>query len=71
VEDVDGQVVPLLTHQVLALPLQDHSRPMVRIDDVVADLKVADGRLDLEVGNRRLVLQNLLCCYLWNWSLLS
>jgi hypothetical protein len=36
---------------------------VVRIDDVVTDLKVADRRLQLEVGNRRLV-QNLLCCYL-------
>jgi hypothetical protein len=44
---------------------------MVRVHDVVADLKVADGRLELEVGNRRLVLHNLLSCYLWNWSLLS
>jgi hypothetical protein len=43
---------------------------MVGIDDVVADLKVADGRLELEVGDSRLV-QNLLCCYFWNWSLLS
>jgi hypothetical protein len=44
---------------------------VVRINDVVADLKVADGRLQLEVGYRRLVFQNLLCCYLGNWSLLS
>jgi hypothetical protein len=44
---------------------------MVGVDDVVADLKVADGRLELEVGNRRLVLQNLLCCQIRNWSLLS
>jgi hypothetical protein len=33
---------------------------MVRIDDVVTDLKVADLRLQLEVGNRRLF-ENLLC----------
>jgi hypothetical protein len=36
---------------------------MVGVDDVVADLKVADGRVKLEVGNSRLV-QYLLCCYL-------
>src|SRR5512144_334681 len=70
VEDVDGQVVPLLSHQVPRLLLQDHARTMVRIDDVVADLKVNDRRLDLEVGNRRLV-DDLLCYQLWNWSLLS
>jgi len=34
---------------------------MVRVDDVVADLEVDERRLDLEVGNRRLV-QYLLCC---------
>jgi hypothetical protein len=36
---------------------------MVGIDDVVADLKVADGRLKLEVGDSRLV-EYLLCSYL-------
>jgi hypothetical protein len=55
VEDVDGQVVALLSQQVLRLPLQNDARPVVGIDDVVADLEVADGRLDLEVGYRRLV----------------
>jgi hypothetical protein len=60
VEDVDGQVVPLLPHQVPGLLLQDHTRPVVRIDDVVADLEVDQRRLYLEVGNRRLV-QYLLC----------
>jgi hypothetical protein len=33
---------------------------MVRIDDVVTDLEVDERRLDLEVGNRRLI-ENLLC----------
>jgi hypothetical protein len=42
---------------------------MVGVDDVVADLKLADRRLELEVGDR--LFQYLLCCYLWNWSLLS
>jgi hypothetical protein len=32
----------------------------MRVDDVVADLEVDLRRLDLEVGNRRLV-YNLLC----------
>src|SRR5262249_45316459 len=47
VQDVDGQVVPLLAHQVLGLLLQDHARTVVRIDDVVADLEVNDRCLDL------------------------
>jgi hypothetical protein len=34
---------------------------VVGIDDVVADLKVDEWCLDLEVGNSRLV-QYLLCC---------
>jgi hypothetical protein len=34
---------------------------MVRVDDVVTDLKVADRCLQLEVGDRRPILQNLLC----------
>jgi hypothetical protein len=42
----------------------------MRIDDVVPDLEVDDRCFDLEVGNRRLVLQYLLC-YIRNWSLLS
>src|SRR5262245_16643442 len=70
VKDVDGQVVPLLTHQVFRFLLQDNACPVVRINDVVAFLEVADGRLQLEVGDRRLVLHYLLC-YFWNWSLLS
>jgi hypothetical protein len=60
VEDVDSQVVALLSQQVLRLPLQNDARPMVGIDDVVADLVVANWRLDLEVGYRRLV-SYLLC----------
>jgi hypothetical protein len=43
---------------------------MVGVDDVIADLKLADRRLEPEVGDSRLF-QYLLCCYLWNWSLLS
>jgi hypothetical protein len=43
---------------------------MVRVDDVVTFLEVADWRLQLEVGDRRLLFDYLLC-YLGNWSLLS
>jgi hypothetical protein len=60
VQDVDGEVVPLLAHQVLGLLLQDHARSVVRVDDVVADLELDQRRLDLEVGNRGLFLY-LLC----------
>jgi hypothetical protein len=51
VEDVDGQVVPLLAHHVLRFLLQDNARSVVRVHDVVADLKVNDWCLYLEVGN--------------------
>jgi hypothetical protein len=33
----------------------------MRVDDVVSDLEVDDRSFELEVGNRRLVLQYLLC----------
>jgi hypothetical protein len=69
VEDVDGEVVALLSHQVLGLALQDHSCAVMRIDDVVSNLESAlDWCLDLEVGYRRLV--DYLLCQLRNWSLL-
>jgi hypothetical protein len=55
VEDVDGQVVAALAHQVSGLLLQDHARTVMGIDDVVADLEVAVGHLDLEAGYGRLV----------------
>jgi hypothetical protein len=43
----------------------------MRVDHVVTDLEVDVRRLYLEVGNRRLVLNNLLYCQIRNWSLLS
>jgi hypothetical protein len=44
VQDLDRQVVPLLAEELLCLPFQHHSSPVVRIDDVVADLECAlDG----------------------------
>jgi hypothetical protein len=49
--DLDRQVVPLVAKQLLRLLLRDDSCAMVRIDDVVADLEVADWRLNLEVGD--------------------
>jgi hypothetical protein len=49
VQDLDCQVVPLLAEEVLGLLLQHHPSPVVRIDDVVADLERAlDGA---EIGS--------------------
>jgi hypothetical protein len=36
VQDLDGQVVPLLAEEILALLLQYDPGPVVRVDDVVA-----------------------------------
>jgi hypothetical protein len=41
VQDLDGQVVPLLTQEILRLLLQDNPSPVVRVDDVVAFLEGA------------------------------
>jgi hypothetical protein len=60
VQDLDGQVVALLSHQVPRFPLQDHACPVMRVDDVVTDLEGALRGLDLEIGDSRLV-YNLLC----------
>jgi hypothetical protein len=43
VQDLDRQVVPVLAEEVLGLLHEDHAGPVVRIDDVVADL---EGALD-------------------------
>jgi hypothetical protein len=43
VQDLDGQVVPLLTQEILRLLLQNNPSPVVRIDDVVA---LVEGALD-------------------------
>jgi len=39
VEDLDGEVLPLLTEDLLDLLLEDLAGSVVRIDDVVADLE--------------------------------
>jgi hypothetical protein len=51
VEDLDGEVLPLLTEDLLALLLEDLAGAVVGIDDVVAHLEcdVLDLDLDLEV----------------------
>jgi hypothetical protein len=52
VQDLDGQVVPLLTQEILGLLLKHNPGPVVRIDDVVVFLEGAlDGAelvLDIE-----------------------
>jgi hypothetical protein len=40
VEDLDGEVLALLTEDLLVLLLDDLTRAVVRIDDVVAELEV-------------------------------
>jgi hypothetical protein len=62
VEDLDGEVLALLTEDLLGLLLEDLAGPMVGIDDVVADLEIDVLDLDdLEVLNR-------VFDYLGNWS---
>jgi hypothetical protein len=52
VEDLDGEVLALLTEHLLEFLLEDLARSVVRIDDVVADLEldVDDLDLDVEIG---------------------
>jgi len=51
VEDLDGEVLALLAEDLLVLLLDDLSRAVVRVDDVVAQLEldVLDDALDVEV----------------------
>jgi hypothetical protein len=51
VQDLDGQVLTLLAEDLLLLLLQDLAGPVVRVDDVIADLVLDLLRLprDLEV----------------------
>jgi hypothetical protein len=46
VEDLDGEVLLLLTEDLLALLLEDLAGPVMRIDDVVADFELDELRLD-------------------------
>jgi hypothetical protein len=47
VEDLDGEVVALVAQEILGLSLQDNPCPVVRVDDVVADLESALDGADL------------------------
>ena len=49
VKDLDGQVLALLTEDLLHLLLEDLPRPMVGVDDVIADVVLLLRRLTLEV----------------------
>jgi hypothetical protein len=50
VQDLDGEVLALLTEHLLDFLLEDLPRPVVRVDDVVADLEVdVDDLGDVEV----------------------
>jgi len=51
VEDLDGEVLALLTEDLLVLLLDDLARAVVGIDDVVAELEidVLGNALDVEV----------------------
>jgi hypothetical protein len=56
VEDLDRQVLALLAEELLALLAEHDTGPVVRIDDVVANLEVlALQHLDLEIGVSRFV----------------
>jgi hypothetical protein len=51
VEDLDGEVLTLLTEHLLQFLLEDLARAVMGVDDVVADLEldVLDGDLDVEI----------------------
>jgi hypothetical protein len=61
VEDLDGEVVPLLAEKLLGLPQLDNAGPVVRIDDVVP-------RLERALDGAELVseLDRILRCYFRN-----
>src|SRR4051812_27756487 len=56
VQDLDGEVLALLTEHLLQFLLEDLPRPVMGIDDVVADLELDVDDLDLDLE----VLQGLL-----------
>jgi hypothetical protein len=59
VEDLDRQVLPALAEDLLLLLLQDLTRAVMRVDDVVPDLE-----LDvLELGYQVEVLEILFDCF--------
>jgi hypothetical protein len=72
VQDLDGQVLPLLAEDLLLLLLQDLAGPVMRVDDVIADLildllrlprdlKALDGLLPVCCGNGVLLVLCVVC----------
>jgi hypothetical protein len=50
VQDLDGEVLALLTEHLLDFLLEDLPGPVMRIDDIVADLEIdVDDLGDVEV----------------------
>jgi hypothetical protein len=67
VEDLDGEVLLLLTEDLLGFLLEDLARPVMGIDDVVADLELDQLGLDGDLKVLDLLFDNfgnddLLCC---------
>jgi hypothetical protein len=67
VEDLDGEVLLLLTEDLLGFLLEDLAGPVVRVDDVVADLELDQLRLDGDLEVLDLLFgyfrnDSLLCC---------
>jgi hypothetical protein len=65
VEDLDGEVLVLLTEDLLGLLLEDLAGPVMGVDDVVADYELDQFRLDGD-----LEVLDLLFGYFGNDSLL-
>jgi hypothetical protein len=47
VQDLDGEVLALLTEHLLQFLLEDLARPVMRVDDVVADLELTGHGAEL------------------------
>jgi hypothetical protein len=67
VEDLDGEVLLLLTEDLLGLLLEDLAGPVMGVDDVVADFELDQFRLDDDLEVLDLLFDyfgndSLLCC---------
>jgi hypothetical protein len=57
VEDLNRQVVAVLSEKMLGLLLDHDARAVLRVEDVVADLEVARRCPNLDVARHRLIYQ--------------